>query len=281
MMEGRKRVSFPTPGDRPSMKIELDDQAGQVRVSDDRLFHPGRRAYARRLLDVLRDQPGVRKAEVNLKASACRVDFDPSSTAAEVMARVFADAVRVASATLPKTPWWKHVPVWSTLTASRSNGEFSIRETREDRPVAEVAVGWRRWRNLAMAGGAFGLTIVGVVVPGIPTLPFLLATSYYLARSSPRMDGWLRRAPFLGPILREWEGHSALSWTSKGKLIGLTVTIIVVTVLITPINAVALVAIILMSSLSLYGITRVPTLPSEERAEAPMIGRTLLALPSH
>ena len=28
------------------------------------------------------------------------------------------------------------------------------------------------------------MTFVGLVVPGIPTVPFLLASSYYLARSS-------------------------------------------------------------------------------------------------
>ena len=32
------------------------------------------------------------------------------------------------------------------------------------------------------------MTLVGLVVPGIPTVPFLLATSFYLARSSPSMN---------------------------------------------------------------------------------------------
>ena len=76
-----------------------------------------------------------------------------------------------------------------------------------------------------MAGGAFTLTLVGLVVPGVPSVPFLLATSYYLARSSPRLNERLRRTAFFGPILQEWEGHDALSLTSKGKLIGLTATI--------------------------------------------------------
>ena len=41
---------------------------------------------------------------------------------------------------------------------------------------------------LALAGGSFAMTLVGLVVPGIPTVPFLLATSYFLARSSRWLD---------------------------------------------------------------------------------------------
>ena len=75
---------------------------------------------------------------------------------------------------------------------------------------------------------------------GVPTVPFLLATSYYLARSSPGLNERLRRTAFFGPILREWEGHRALSLASKGKLIGLTATTVVVTVVLAPLTPLAL-----------------------------------------
>ena len=94
------------------------------------------------------------------------------------------------------------------------------------------------------------MTLVGLVVPGVPTVPFLLATSYYLARSSPRLNERLRRTAFFGPILQEWEGHAALGLASKGKLIGLTATIVVVTVVLAPLTPLALSVILLISSLS-------------------------------
>jgi len=127
-----------------------------------------------------------------------------------------------------------------------------------------------------MAGGAFTMTLVGLVVPGVPTVPFLLATSYYLARSSPALNERLRRTAFFGPILREWEGHGALSLTSKGKLIGLTATIVVVTVVLAPLTPLALSVILLISSLSVYGITRMPALAEDEQARAcAEVGMTL------
>ena len=121
-----------------------------------------------------------------------------------------------------------------------------------------------RYANLAMAGGAFALTLVGLVVPGIPTVPFLLATSYYLARSSPRLDAILLNSIFFGPILREWESHQGLSPWSKGKLIGLTASIVAVTVVVTPIGPVILILILLISLVSVYTIIRLPGVPAQE-----------------
>ena len=75
--------------------------------------------------------------------------------------------------------------------------------------IAEVATGPRRLLYLALAGGAFTMTLVGLIVPGIPTVPFLLATSYFLARSSRWLDKKLRESVYFGPIVTEWEQHGA------------------------------------------------------------------------
>ena len=131
-----------------------------------------------------------------------------------------------------------------------------------------------------MAGGAFTMTLVGLVVPGVPTVPFLLATSYYLARSSPRLNERLRRTAFFGPILQEWEGHGALSLASKGKLIGLTATIVVVTVVLAPLTPLALSVILLISSLSVYGVARMPGLAEDAQTDVSVGGRTVLPLPA-
>ena len=48
--------------------------------------------------------------------------------------------------------------------------------------------------NLAAAGGCFVMSIVGVITPGIPTVPFVLATGYFLARSSPGLHQRFRNS---------------------------------------------------------------------------------------
>jgi uncharacterized membrane protein YbaN (DUF454 family) len=134
----------------------------------------------------------------------------------------------------------------------------------------EVATGFQRIEYLALAGGAFSLTLVGLIVPGVPTVPFLLATSYYLARSSPALNERLRRSACFGPILTEWELHHALSRSSKGRLIGLTLTVMAITLAITPFSILALVLIFAVSSLGIYGIERLPALSEEPAPQAPL-----------
>jgi len=149
-----------------------------------------------------------------------------------------------------------------------------------DGEVAVATTGWKRLIYLAMAGGSFAMTLVAFIVPGIPTVPCLLATSYYLARSSPRLNERLRHTLFFGPILREWEQHGGLSRFSKGKLAGLTLAIVSVTVVLAALTPITLVLIVLISSLSIYGIARMSGLPEEPQAGFQFNGQAFLAFPA-
>lgn len=146
----------------------------------------------------------------------------------------------------------------------------------EDVPVAS---GLRRIRYLILAGGSFVLSVVGLIVPGIPTVPFLLATSFYLARSSPSLNARLRRMPIFGPVLIEWEERHGLGRGSKARLMGFTGAVVAITVVASIATPVALIVVLLISSLSLYGIARLPGLPEESDAPRLRLARPALAAP--
>lgn len=48
------------------------------------------------------------------------------------------------------------------------------------------------------------LGVIGIVVPVLPTTPFLLVTAACYARASTRLYEWLLGQPSLGPIVAEW-----------------------------------------------------------------------------
>jgi len=57
---------------------------------------------------------------------------------------------------------------------------------------------------LVIVGLVFtGLSLLGAVLPGLPTTPFLIVALWAFARSSQRLTQWLQRIPILQSALRD------------------------------------------------------------------------------
>jgi uncharacterized membrane protein YbaN (DUF454 family) len=132
----------------------------------------------------------------------------------------------------------------------------------EGGPEPAVASGPRRVYYLAMAGGCFTLTLVGLAVPGVPTVPLLLATSYYLARSSRRLNRRLARSWFFGPILTDLQKHGGLRPINKLKLVGLILAVGAITLVMAGPSLILILIMASAGSVSLYTIRRIPDLPA-------------------
>jgi uncharacterized membrane protein YbaN (DUF454 family) len=59
------------------------------------------------------------------------------------------------------------------------------------------------------------LGTVGIVVPGLPTTPFLLAAAYLFAKSSPRLHDWLLAHRWFGAYVRAFRDDGALPLRAK------------------------------------------------------------------
>lgn len=66
-----------------------------------------------------------------------------------------------------------------------------------------------------LGGLSVGLGVVGVVLPLLPTTPFILLAAYCFARSSPRLEQWLLRHPRFGPTIADWRAHGAIAPRAK------------------------------------------------------------------
>ena len=61
-----------------------------------------------------------------------------------------------------------------------------------------------RWLLLALAGLCLLLGVIGVFVPIMPTVPFLIVAAWCASRSSPRLHRWLLTHPRFGHLLQDW-----------------------------------------------------------------------------
>ena len=71
-----------------------------------------------------------------------------------------------------------------------------------------------------------GLGALGVVVPGLPTTPFLLLASWLLYRSSPKLQEWLLQS-WLGTYIRSYHRHGGMTAPQKAGAIGIMVAMVV------------------------------------------------------
>ncbi len=193
------------------------DRSGVVEIHDSRLLRPGREAFCRALVEAAVERFGADRAEMRLESSTCRLDFEPGRfDRAELAARA-AGAIR--SATPAVRDGSGRRSGWTILTAfpTAADGGAHVREWRKDSSHAAMSADHPidtskrsgRLVDLAMAGGSFVLAIGGVILPGIPTLPFVIMTGRYAIRVSPRIERLLTRQPWCA---RAAGGGGDLRW---------------------------------------------------------------------
>ena len=86
---------------------------------------------------------------------------------------------------------------------------------------------------------AVGLGALGVVLPGLPTTPFLLLASWLFYRSSPRLQQWLL-ASWLGKYIRNYHKRGGMTIAQKAGAVGImTVMVLLASFVFIPAGSIA------------------------------------------
>lgn len=62
------------------------------------------------------------------------------------------------------------------------------------------------------------LGVAGILLPLLPTTPFLLLAAYFFAQSSKRLHGWLLAHKHLGPYIHAFRSRSGLTRSQKIRI---------------------------------------------------------------
>jgi uncharacterized membrane protein YbaN (DUF454 family) len=201
------------------------ERQGVVEIHDPRLLGSGHAAFCRALVEAAVARFGAIRAEVRMESSTCRLEFGPGRFDRTELAGRVAAAVRAATSA-----------VRDGATSSRATrGTSSDVRTSAKRSVA-ARTGSRRLADLAKAAASLALAVGGAVLPGIPTLPFLILSGRYAIRVSPGIERLLMSRPWCAALLTEAENPSGptLDWRSLGKTIGLVVLFTAASVILHP-----------------------------------------------
>lgn len=120
-----------------------------------------------------------------------------------------------------------------------------------------------RWTLLLSGLVATILGVLGVFLPVLPTVPFLLLALACFARSSERFYRWLLEHAYLGPMIRPYLNGRGLSYASKVKAI----TLLWISILLSAFCMVTLVWVRVFLLLIACGVTSyllsLPTIETE------------------
>lgn len=124
--------------------------------------------------------------------------------------------------------------------------------------TSEVS-GFRRPLYWIGAGFFFLLAMLGVVVPGVPTTPFLLLMCYFLIRVSPALHSRALRWPVVGEPLRVWHQQRGVRVHVKCLAIAMVAIFVGATLVL---SALAAFAKVVVASAAVYGVYVVVRLPT-------------------
>jgi len=72
-------------------------------------------------------------------------------------------------------------------------------------------------RQLYLAAGLLSIALgsIGIILPLLPTVPFMILAAFCFANSSPRLESWLLEHRTFGLHIRNWRDRRAI--TRRGK----------------------------------------------------------------
>ena len=127
---------------------------------------------------------------------------------------------------------------------------------------SRTLVGRFFWATAGLA--LVALATLGIVLPGLPTTPFLLLAAACFARGSERLERWLLSSPTFGPLIRDFRTHRCVP--RRIKAFALTMMWLFVTYALTlGMPAHLVVPRIVVGAAAVVGTIYLLSLPSEPR----------------
>ncbi|MFW8593826.1 YbaN family protein [Cribrihabitans neustonicus] len=90
------------------------------------------------------------------------------------------------------------------------------------------------------------LAAIGIVLPLLPTVPFLLLAAFFFANSSERLHDWILAHAVFGPMIVDWRERGAIRpRAKKAATLSITAVFTVSLALAVPVHVLGIQAVVL------------------------------------
>jgi uncharacterized membrane protein YbaN (DUF454 family) len=125
--------------------------------------------------------------------------------------------------------------------------------------MPERVRGWRKIMYLQLAAAALALGLLGTVLPGLPTTPFVLLGSFFLVRSSRRLRERLMTSRVFGGVLRDWYIHRGLRPHVRARAVAVVALVVAVSLAVARPAMPVTLTILTLAACGLFVIWRLPS----------------------
>lgn len=141
--------------------------------------------------------------------------------------------------------------------SGRLDADGEPKSTPDSGEVRSVR-GVRRVGYMLLASVFFILGAAGALLPGLPATPFLLLTSYFLLRTSPRLNQRLLQSRLFGPILADWQQRGGVRRDVKLQAVCVVVLAVGATLWLSPLPAVWKWIVAALAGVGIVVVIRLP-----------------------
>ncbi|MHC4879521.1 MAG: YbaN family protein [Planctomycetota bacterium] len=125
--------------------------------------------------------------------------------------------------------------------------------------TAKCVARWKRIVQLTLAGLFFVLGVLGAFLPLLPATPFLLLASYFLSKSSPRLNRRLLRSRMFGRILSDWQERGGIRRSVRIKAVAAVVVAVTATLVMSDLSARGMIAVVCLAQIGIIVVLRLPS----------------------
>ncbi|MCB1859581.1 MAG: YbaN family protein [Gammaproteobacteria bacterium] len=119
-----------------------------------------------------------------------------------------------------------------------------------------------KWMLLLAGWIALAFGLLGIVLPVLPTTPFLLLAAYCFSRSSSRIHQWIVSHRWFGPPILQWQEKRTISRVNKRRALLLICLSFSLTLWLTPLPELARTALVILFVGLIWLVARLPVPPN-------------------